>query len=102
MSRDAQTAVVESTASGIGAFEIGRLARYHRHSRDVPHVSRLVRQEGGQMASTDETGKPYDLDGQIDVLIQEYSDDRETHWASRTDGADWDIQKRLYGHAEAI
>lgn len=54
------------------------------------------------MASTDDTGKPFDLDGQLDVLIQEYTEDREKHWASRSDGADWDIQQRLYGYAERI
>jgi hypothetical protein len=54
------------------------------------------------MGSTDSQGKPYDLDHQLATCIEEYAEDRFAHWERQSDGADWGLQKRLYGHAEEI
>lgn len=54
------------------------------------------------MGSKDSSGKPFDLDHQLATCIEEYAEDRSAHWKAKSDGADWGLQKRLYGHAEQI
>lgn len=53
------------------------------------------------MSARDDSGKPYDLDGQLDICSQEYETDREAFWSNRTEGRDWGLQG-LYGHAERV
>jgi hypothetical protein len=54
------------------------------------------------MGSTNESGKPYDLDVQLETCTQEYEEDRDKYWKTRPEGGDWDLVTRLRGHADKV
>jgi hypothetical protein len=54
------------------------------------------------MGSTDETGKPFDLDLQLATCLQEFEGDRQEYWRERSEGGDWGLEDRLFGHAEGV